>query len=81
MHSRAGGETVKALGLALVGTGLGLLLARRYVRPLSLAFSALFLWHLKFIVEVHPGDHELIRPYILIVLLLALAFLMGSLKR
>ena len=83
MHSRAGGETVKALGLALVGTGLGLLLARRYVRPLSLAFSALVLWNLKFIVEVHPGDCELIRPYILILiaLLFALVFLMGSPKR
>jgi len=64
------GETAKVLGLAVVGMSLGFLLARRYVRPLSLAFSALFLWHLKFIVEVHPGDHELIRPYVLIALLL-----------
>jgi len=71
------GETVKALGLAVVGTSLGFLLARRYVRPLSLAFSAFVLWNLKFIVEVHPGDHELIRPYILIALLLALAFLIA----
>jgi len=69
------GETVKALGLALVGTCLGLLLAKRYVRPLSLAFSAPVLWNLEFIVEVHPGDCELIRPYILIALLLALALL------
>jgi len=69
------GETVKALGLALAGTCLGLLMAKRYVRPLSIAFSALVLWNLKFIVEVQPGDHELIRPYILIALLLALALL------
>ena len=66
------GETVKALGLAVVGTGLGLLLARRYVRALSLALSALVLWNLKFIVEVHPGDCELIRPYILILIAILL---------
>jgi len=35
------GETVKAFGLAVVGTSLGFLLARRYVRAFSLAFSAL----------------------------------------
>jgi len=71
------GETIKALGLAAVGTSLGLLLARRYVRVLSLVFSAFVFWHLKFMVEVHPRDHELIRPYIFLALLLALATMLS----
>ena len=71
------GGTVKALGLALVGTCLGLLLAKRYVRVLSLVFSVFVLWNLEFIVEVHPGDCELIRPYILIALLLISAALLS----